>query len=250
MAIRFGKQLTQAREALGFVVDDVAHRTRIPAATIRHLESEDYSHFTNNVYAKGFLRLYCKFLRIDPRSYLEEKEGQLFTHQDEVAFLEGIAVSPEFQDLEEDEPERKSLSPGLVTTIALVVIGIPAAIFLSGLYKKGNEPKSKETAAEKSPAPAPADGAPVIETPPLDPDDASVAGSEGETPAPAVPETIDPDSVPTGDPVDPAATAPRTAPVEPDSGEAAPATRPVASTADLDDALSPPRALPLAPPNE
>ena len=62
MAIRFGKQLTQAREALGFVVDDVAHRTRIPAAAIRHLESEDYSHFTNNVYAKGLLRLYCKFL--------------------------------------------------------------------------------------------------------------------------------------------------------------------------------------------
>lgn len=250
MAIRFGKQLTQAREALGFVVDDVAHRTKIPAATIRHLESEDYSHFTNNVYAKGFLRLYCKFLKIDPRAYLDEKEGQLFTHEDEVAFLEGIAVSPEFQDLEEDEPERKSVSPGLVTTIALVVIGIPAAIFLSGLYRKGNDSKAKDTAAEESPAPAPAEGAPVIETPPLEPDEGSVVGSPGETPAPDVPEEIDPAAVPSADPVDPAATAPRASPVDPDAGEPAPAARPVASTVDPDDALSPPRALPVAPPNE
>ncbi len=138
MDTRIGKQLTQTREAMGLVVEDVAHRTKIPASTIRFLESEDYSHFPNNVYAKGFLRLYCKFLGIDPRPYLAEKDEQLITHEDEVAFLEGIAVSSEFQDLEEEQPERK-VSNGTLATAALFVIGIPVAFAISKMYGDDGE---------------------------------------------------------------------------------------------------------------
>lgn len=135
MDIRIGKQLTQAREALGFVVEDVAHRTRVPAASIRFLESEDFSHFPNNVYAKSFLRLYCKFLNIDPAKYLAQRDGRLITHEDEVAFLEGIAVGPEFQDLEEEIPKRK-ISPNVITTAALILLGIPAAFLVSNIYDR------------------------------------------------------------------------------------------------------------------
>lgn len=155
MDIRIGKQLTQAREALGLIVEDVAHRTKIPSTSIRHLESEDYSHFPNNVYAKSFLRLYGKFLNVDPSSYLAEREGRLITHEDEVAFLEGIAVGPEFQDLEEEEPEKK-ISPGVVTTVALVVLGVPAAFLVSKIYSDPNdEQRKKPIAAAASPAAPP-----------------------------------------------------------------------------------------------
>ncbi len=162
MDTRIGKQLTQAREALGFVVEDVAHRTRVPAASIRFLESEDFSHFPNNVYAKSFLRLYCKFLNIDPTEYLAQRDGRLISHQDEVAFLEGIAIGPEFQDLEEEIPQRK-ISPGAVT-IALLLLGIPIAFFVSNIYG-GKDDQGKNTqGSEPAESVEPPIGQPVAST--------------------------------------------------------------------------------------
>jgi cytoskeletal protein RodZ len=177
MDIRIGKQLTQAREALGLIVEDVAHRTKIPSASIRYLESEDYSHFPNNVYAKSFLRLYSKFLNVDPASYLAEREGRLITHEDEVAFLEGIAVGSEFQDLEEEEPEKK-ISPGVVTTVALLVLGIPAAFVVSKIYDDPSDKPTKPVAAEEA-SPAPPTTIPV--EPNISPSGSQTVSSDPDT---------------------------------------------------------------------
>lgn len=142
MDTRIGKQLTQAREALGLLVEDVAHRTRIPAASVRHLESEDYSHFPNNVYAKNFLRLYSRFLKVDPEPHIELKKGQLITLAEEVAFLEGIAVSPEFQNLEVSKTPRRVPNSAAKTAVVLV-LGIPAAFLISSMFGKGDDKDAK-----------------------------------------------------------------------------------------------------------
>jgi cytoskeletal protein RodZ len=72
MAQTLGKQLAQKREQDGMSVEDVAHRTRIPANVLRCLENDDYSHFPNIVYARSFLRMYSAHLDVDAGGFLKE----------------------------------------------------------------------------------------------------------------------------------------------------------------------------------
>lgn len=72
MAQTLGKQLARKREREGMSVEDVAHRTRIPANIVRSLENDDYSHFPNLVYARSFLRMYSAHLEVDAGAYLDE----------------------------------------------------------------------------------------------------------------------------------------------------------------------------------
>ena len=53
-------------------VEDVAHRTRIPAGIVRCLENDDYSHFPNGAYARSFLRTYSAYLEVDADDFLVE----------------------------------------------------------------------------------------------------------------------------------------------------------------------------------
>lgn len=65
MSELLGKKLRQARLKKGYSIEDVAHQTRLPEATVRRLEEDDYSGFTNGAYARGFLSIYSGFLEVD-----------------------------------------------------------------------------------------------------------------------------------------------------------------------------------------
>jgi cytoskeletal protein RodZ len=67
-----GSQLMQARQARDLCIEDVAFATHIPHQRLRDLENDDLSHFANLTYAKGFLKLYSKFLDLDLSDYLDE----------------------------------------------------------------------------------------------------------------------------------------------------------------------------------
>ncbi len=60
-----GNILRTTRESLGWSVEDIAHRTRIPQAILHQLENNDYSTFPSLAYAKSFLGRYCDYLDID-----------------------------------------------------------------------------------------------------------------------------------------------------------------------------------------
>jgi len=65
MSELLGKKLRQARLKKGYSIEDVAHQTRLPETTVRRLEEDDYSGFTNGAYARGFLSIYSSFLEVD-----------------------------------------------------------------------------------------------------------------------------------------------------------------------------------------
>lgn len=67
-----GHQLMQARKARGLTIEDVAFETRIPHSLLRDMENDDLSNFANLTYAKGFLKLYSRFLHLDLSEYLDE----------------------------------------------------------------------------------------------------------------------------------------------------------------------------------
>jgi len=67
-----GHQLMQARQARQLSIEDVAFETRIPHSSLRDMENDDLSNFANLTYAKGFLKLYSRYLNLDLSDYLDE----------------------------------------------------------------------------------------------------------------------------------------------------------------------------------
>ena len=76
-----GNRLCKARLARGLTIDEAAHATKMRPDKILALENDDYSRFANNAYAKGFLLIYGRFLRVDvsdqARSLAPVGRGQL-----------------------------------------------------------------------------------------------------------------------------------------------------------------------------
>ena len=64
--------LSQTRQARGLTLDDAERSTRIATKFLIALEDHNYSIFPAPVYARGFLRSYCRYLGIDPEPQLAE----------------------------------------------------------------------------------------------------------------------------------------------------------------------------------
>ncbi len=67
-----GQQLSSAREARGLTIEDVTFHTRIPAGRVRDMENDDLSRFANLTYARGFLKIYSRFVELDISDYLDQ----------------------------------------------------------------------------------------------------------------------------------------------------------------------------------
>ena len=70
--IEFGQTLRQTREAKGLTVAQVAETTHMAPTTVGDLEREDFSRIAAPIYGRGFVKLYCEVLGLDPRPMIEE----------------------------------------------------------------------------------------------------------------------------------------------------------------------------------
>lgn len=71
MSIGIGDVLRDAREEQGRSLEDAARDTRVRPDYLRALEEERFDVFGGDVYAKGFLSSYARYLRVDPQPLLE-----------------------------------------------------------------------------------------------------------------------------------------------------------------------------------
>ena len=71
-----GEALRSAREAQGRSVEEAAAATRIRSSYLEALEQERFEELGGNVYAKGFLRSYARFLGVDPAPLLDAYRAQ------------------------------------------------------------------------------------------------------------------------------------------------------------------------------
>lgn len=67
-----GEQFKAAREAKGVSRADAADDTKILAKVITAMEEDDFASMAAPTYAKGFIKLYSKYLELDPEPLLEE----------------------------------------------------------------------------------------------------------------------------------------------------------------------------------
>ena len=68
----FGKTLREAREAKGYTVAQLAEITHITPGVIGGLEAEDFHDIVAPIYGRGFVKLCCQTLGIDPKPMVEE----------------------------------------------------------------------------------------------------------------------------------------------------------------------------------
>ena len=60
-----GKMLREARLKKNLLIEEAARTTKIRPNRLADLENDDYTHFANMAYAKGFLLIYAKYLEVD-----------------------------------------------------------------------------------------------------------------------------------------------------------------------------------------
>ena len=106
--MEFGSTLRAAREARGLTVGQVADTTHMAPSTVEDLEKEDFSRIAAPIYGRGFVKLYCEAVGLDPKPLIAEfmdifngnrdtgiKERPVATPSAAPKAQEPIAVAPE-----------------------------------------------------------------------------------------------------------------------------------------------------------
>lgn len=70
--IEFGKTLRAAREAKGLSVAQLAEMTHMTPARVEELETENFASIPAAIYGRGFVRLYCSAVDLDPKPLSDE----------------------------------------------------------------------------------------------------------------------------------------------------------------------------------
>ncbi|MCR5752694.1 MAG: helix-turn-helix domain-containing protein [Kiritimatiellae bacterium] len=70
--IEFGKTLREAREAKGYTITQIADATRMMSSIVEGLENEDFSRIAAPIYGRGFVKLYCEAVGLDPKPLVAE----------------------------------------------------------------------------------------------------------------------------------------------------------------------------------
>ncbi len=164
MAKSIGKQLHEARTSRGLTVEDVQHKTRIPRGRLEEMENDDYSNFGNLTYAKSFLSLYSKFLRVDISPYLAEFAPEGLSSSNGYAYLQGTSDSLARTMADDSRPRRG---------YGLAAVLIFLALIVGGAWWYGNHSKPTVSTGQptpEAPAPTPTPAA-------ISPNTAIVAGS-------------------------------------------------------------------------
>lgn len=168
-----GKKLQQARLKRGLTIDEAAHATKLRPDKITALEGDDYSQFPNNTYAKGFLQIYAKFLKVDVSEFSRTLDNSNPISISDYQYLSN-APEPRVDHTATRRSEDRrapSLAP-LFGFIILVAIGLGGSWVWTTYKRIKNEEEARvaTAAANQLPTPAPnSDAAFVNDTPPPTP---------------------------------------------------------------------------------
>jgi cytoskeletal protein RodZ len=166
----------------GLTIDEAAHATKLRPDKIAALESDDYSRFANNIYAKGFLQIYGKFLKVDVEDFARTLDNANPISISDYQYLTNApAAKPETVAVRRDERRPPSLAPLFV--FILFVAAVVGAVMLY--------PTIRQVAESSKATPAPGGGEPKA-TPNPDADFIRDPAPLAVTPATPIPQAITP----------------------------------------------------------
>ena len=70
--MEFGNSLRTARETKGYTASQLAEMTHIKSSVIDGLENEDFSMIAAPIYGRGFVKLYCEAVGLEPKPFVDE----------------------------------------------------------------------------------------------------------------------------------------------------------------------------------
>jgi hypothetical protein len=70
-ALSIGQHLRKERELRGIEIDEVSKVTRVRVAYLQHLEDDQLTELPADVYTRGYIRAYARFLGIDAERCIE-----------------------------------------------------------------------------------------------------------------------------------------------------------------------------------
>lgn len=70
--IEFGTTLRAAREAKGYTAAQIAEITHLAPTTVVEMENEDFRRIPAAIYGRGFVKLYCAAVGINPKPLIDE----------------------------------------------------------------------------------------------------------------------------------------------------------------------------------
>lgn len=173
--IEFGKTLRDAREAKGYTIGQIAEVTRLMPSMVEDLEKENFSRIAAPIYGRGFVKLYCEAVGLDPKPLVAEFM-EIFSGNRDVAIKE----RPISNQAETTPPEAPVVEAP-VATPPVVETPVPEA------------PAVEETPAVETPAPEtpvaeePAVKAPAAEEPAPKADQFELVSEPVPAPAPVPP---------------------------------------------------------------
>ena len=119
-----GERLKKLRLEKGLSLDEVCKKTKIHPKVLKAIEEDSFVNLSP-IYVKGFLKIYCKFLGVEPKDYILDYSEPKATVR-----------------IEEEAPSRISLGLSFVKVLAkklkifiIVLLGITLLIVLFNLGK-------------------------------------------------------------------------------------------------------------------
>jgi len=145
-----GEILKKKREELGYNLKDIAKTLRLKSDYLKAIEEGTFEKLPVEVYTKGYIREYAKFLKTDPDSIIK-------------AYLEKIAPPPAIE--KKDEPSlpvenivTDEKKPPKRPATAITFFVITAAVLLTSLFLfvfRTESPKAPASAMTAAIPPAP-----------------------------------------------------------------------------------------------
>jgi cytoskeletal protein RodZ len=158
------EKLRVARESRGLTLADVAHKTRIPVPRLIQLEEGNFAAFGNMAYARGFIKIYSRFLDVDAQELLADLPDPVsLGGRDDYRHLTesyGPWVDRRAPKLPEGLKPAKVASPAFTALLMTLVLGIGLAVYASvyivpGLVRKAaadGHPTTSTTVSEAASA--------------------------------------------------------------------------------------------------
>lgn len=139
MATGIGETLVAARRQQGVSLSDAAAETRVRESYLAALEAEDFAALGGDVYVKGFLRSYARFLRLDPEPLIATYRAHHEHHDD---------ISPLAQKPVARVPSDRNPVPVIVAGVVVLLVAVFALI---GWLGGNNEDPAEEIGANPAP---------------------------------------------------------------------------------------------------
>lgn len=135
-----GKYLSDARKARDLDLRDAAQQTRISVNYLKALEEEDFSRLPGEVFVKGFLKNYSRFLHLD-ESEVMQKYAELKPQQ-----VSGTAAADREQQAEvvgeQNSAQRTFIEPFVWAGGILIILVIFFFTALPSRHTKQSEPSA------------------------------------------------------------------------------------------------------------